>query len=153
MSISLSNLIGNGPAFSATNSAQLALSNAAVTLAPFDTVAFNENNNYNNSAGQYKFTPTVPGYYQINALILILASSADGNVASCLLFKNGSPILYNLSQNGVGYFYTATPTLSTLVKMDGISDYIQIYAQASSVSNTSILKVTSYFNAYLARPL
>jgi len=153
MSISLSNLVGNGPAFSATNSAELVLSNATPTLAPFNTVAFNENNNYNNSAGQYKFLPTIPGYYQINASTILIAGSSDGSNAICFLYKNGSQLIYSTSQGGVGYYYSMTQTVSALVKMDGISDYIQVYAQGYSVSANLKLTNNCYFNAHLARPL
>ena len=66
----------NTPAFLATLSADQSISNSTLTKVQFNTEVFDTNSNYDN-ATNYRFTPTVAGYYQLN-LQLTLDNNGDG---------------------------------------------------------------------------
>jgi hypothetical protein len=135
------NVTGNGPAFSAYASAQSsAITTAVDTKVLFDTEIFDTNSNFASS----RFTPTVAGYYQINATVRFNGTFTAGGL---ILFKNGTGLGY--LENGTGNFVTG----SSLQYMDGSTDYLEIYVNMTgtslTVSNNNIN--TSYFNGVLVR--
>ena len=58
-------VFGNQPAFRAYNVAVQNISNATWTKVQLTTELFDTNSNFDNSTN-YRFTPTVAGYYQFN---------------------------------------------------------------------------------------
>jgi hypothetical protein len=114
---------GNQPAFRAFKSAstQSPTSNVA-TKVTFDVETFDTNNNFASS----RFTPTVAGYYQINAVV-DCGSSSIGQ-ALVYIYKNGS-----VNSLAGSYVIPAAteigPCISDIVYCNGTTDYIEIYAQ------------------------
>ena len=141
----------DGPAFSAYASADQSLSAGVHTKVAFDTELFDTNSNYDTS--NYRFTPTVKGYYQVNITLRTTGSALNTRVAS--IYKNGvqdlAPII---SRDG-------SPTAvvfssSNLIYMNGTTDYLEIYALLNFSSGTGIIDFfttsnTSFFQAHLAR--
>jgi hypothetical protein len=78
----------DGPAFSAYSSTNQSITSSTFTKVQFNTEEFDTNSNYDN-ATNYRFTPTVAGYYQVNGNIRYDASTAP---TRCILsvYKNGS---------------------------------------------------------------
>jgi len=126
------NVTGNGPAFLAYASA-LTVASGVATKIPFSNEQFDTNNNYDPTTN-YRFTPTVAGYYWFKAQFF--ASVASGR-AGILLYKNGVNINGSLvpgSAAGGGVVYTGV----AIVSMNGSSDYVEAYAYQESGGNTSI---------------
>ena len=87
-----------------------------------------------------KWTPTVAGWYQVNATL----SAGGGTIraAGPLIYKNGSlhtQDIFWLSAESYGDDIGGS--LSTLVELNGTSDYIQLYGYVydSSVGTDDIL--------------
>jgi hypothetical protein len=120
---------GTGPAFSANGNAAQSIANNVWTKIAFNTELFDTNSNYDPTTN-YRFTPTVAGYYQINATIFTSTSAAG--LAFIAIYKNGSVYAYgNCVPNTNGGYITA----NGLVNCNGSTDYIEIYAlQSSGVS-------------------
>jgi hypothetical protein len=139
----------SGPAFSAYTSAQVSVSNNVVTKIPFNTKEFDTNNCFD-SATNYRFTPNIPGYYQINALLYF--GSGSSGYMRLYLYKNGSAY----TQGNMVPFTSITGQLlvfSQCVYANG-SDYFEIYGWQSaggSVNAGSTTRNESYFGAFLAR--
>ena len=76
---------GTGPAFSASSSANTAAISATLTKLQLNTELFDTNNNFD-STTNYRFTPTVAGYYQVNAQVL---TPSNANLSQVVIFKNG----------------------------------------------------------------
>ena len=122
---------GNMPAFSAYQSTDQSLGSSTWTKLNFQTENFDTNNNFASS----RFTPTVAGYYQIN-LNCSMASTTGTQFMLLSIYKNGSTyVLGNLAQpvNGVTY---ARATASTLLYLNGSSDYVEGYAQFQIANST-----------------
>ena len=122
---------GNMPAFSAYGTAGQSIANGVWTKIAYNTKLFDTNSNYDNTTN-YRFTPTVSGYYQINANVF--TSSSAAGLAFIAIYKNGAAYCYgNVVPNSNGGYIT----INSLVNCNGSTDYIEIYAyQNSGVSLT-----------------
>ena len=147
-----SNVAGNGPAFSAyqiNGSANQSISSDVWTKALLDTEEFDTNNNF--ASG--RFTPTVAGYYQINGSLLLRNGSASaikiiGFYKNGSLYKQGTQIYFN------GNYYIAADCfgMSSLMYMNGSTDYVELYAYiGSSAASIGYGSAYSWFNGSLVR--
>jgi hypothetical protein len=140
---------GNMPAFSAYQSTLQALSNATLTKIQFQTEEFDTNNNFD-STTNYRFTPTVAGYYQISSTVNIIGVAGNNYVAT--IYKNGSEFKRgNQSANN-----TANNTglvVSALIYLNGSTDYVEIYGyQGSGISqNTANGIYYTFFQGVMVR--
>ena len=137
------NVAGNGPAFGVYGATGTSLINNTDTKITYDTEEFDTNNNFASS----RFTPTVAGYYQLSACLLLNVSSG---VLGIILFKNGSRFKYGVQiLNNTGY---VGAVLSTLVYANGSTDYFEIFGITSGGTATNLGGQTfNYFNGSLVR--
>ena len=124
---------GNMPAFSAYASGGQSVPNATQTKIQFNNENFDTNNNFD-SATNYRFTPTVAGYYQLNAVV-----SFNGGVSAfsavITLYKNGSSYMSGSLATPVSVSIGAASNVSSLVYFNGSTDYAEIYVyQTSGIS-------------------
>ena len=121
-----SGVAGNGPAFSAYRSTNQSISASTWTKEACDTEEFDTNSNYDN-ATNYRFTPTVAGYYQFSFSV---DASASASATSCQLqfYKNGSS--YKRCNGGGG----SGTSMSAIVYCNGSTDYVEAYAYVVAVS-------------------
>jgi hypothetical protein len=133
-----------GPAFSAYASSGTSVGNGAEVIVGFQTEEFDTNNNFASN----RFTPTVAGYYQINAMV-----GYNGNFSFTLV---------NLNKNGSAYkrgaqSYTNSSAsqfgISSLVYLNGSTDYVEISTtQNSGSTQTTVAGISiTWFNACLVR--
>lgn len=134
---------GNMPAFSATIGSSQSLSAATTTKLQYNTEAFDTNSNYDTS--NYRFTPTVAGYYQIN---LCQEYSAQTGVQNVQIYKNGGRVASGGSYaSNIGTFFSST---SVLVFLNGSTDYVEAYGFTLQAS-TAFSGSSSSFSASLVR--
>jgi hypothetical protein len=131
---------GNGPAFSAYLLADQSMTANTFTKVTINTEEFDTNSNFNTS--NYRFTPTVAGYYQINAAVYP-ASAVTG--INCSIYKNGTGFKS-------GWGTTASAVVSALIYMNGSTDYLELYTYLqgttpSCYGNSSL----TFFNGCLIR--
>ena len=132
---------GNMPAFSAYQSTAQSISATLVKLT-MDTKEFDTANCY--STTNYRFTPLVAGYYQVNGN-LSFASSNSSTLIS--LYKNG----VRFKDGGLGgTLNSISSVLSTLVYLNGSTDYIEVYGYQSAGFPINTV-AGSYFQAILVR--
>ena len=113
---------GTGPAFSAVTSSTQTVSASTWTKLTPQIEQFDTNNNYDNSTN-YRFTPTVAGYYQINGSASI--AGATNSWAKCAIYKNGS-VYKNGTMSNANAFSTGN-SASVLVYCNGSTDYVELY--------------------------
>ncbi len=140
----------SGPAFSAYSSNAQSINSGVTAKIQLNVEVFDTNGNFDPTTN-YRFTPTVAGYYQINGQIALNGSAAG--YARVAIFKNGS----NYSEGSSAPNNTITgaeSTVSTLVYMNGSTDYVELYcylytgAGAVSLQNSSAV---NYFSGALVR--
>ena len=86
-----------------------------------------------------RHTPTVAGVYQYNAQV---AYANCRNSARTYLYKNGSAVAYSDLAASSTNSQPMTPTVSTVIQMNGTTDYVEVYTYhtdgtAESISGTA----------------
>ena len=143
---------GNMPAFSAYQSVQqTSIGSGVSTKITFTTKEFDTNSNFASST----FTPTVAGYYQINAGLQIPYGLSTATL-TISIYKNGSSYKFGNTSTGnnVAGGISADATVSSLVYCNGSTDYLEIYVYGSnngSAYNTQTGIDRTYFNGVLVR--
>ena len=139
---------GNGPAFSVYLNGNQAISAGSTTKIQFNTEVFDTNNNFD-STTNYRFTPTVAGYYQVNGHMQFLITSG---IVIGILYKNGSNYKFGT------YIELASTNphshVSDVVYLNGSTDYIEMYGYSSVAGNFNGSvnpSVTTYFSAAMVR--
>ena len=140
------NVVGKGPAFRAYANSATSLASAGFTKVTLDLENFDTNGNFLSST----FTPTVAGYYQINATVSISTSSTAATSLLAILRKNGVDHSYGSGQ----VISTAIrSSVSDIIEMNGTTDFIELFAYHLSGSsvNTQPESITTYMSGCLIR--
>ena len=141
---------GVAPAFSAYSNASQSITSGVVTKVSINTKIFDTNNNFDN-ATNYRFTPTVAGYYQVNAVVRVAGTAITSAWAG--IYKNGS--LYARGNEFNQTIGTSQLVVSNLIYLNGSTDYIELYGIVSATSGQSFdyanTTATSFFSACLVR--
>jgi hypothetical protein len=131
---------GTGPAFSAyVGSSQTIVTNTFVKM-QINTEEFDTNNNFDPTTN-YRFTPTVAGYYQVNGSIVFSTNITSPQLA---IYKNGTNF-----KVGTNYASGAWANVSALVYLNGSTDYIELYG-AHVTGTTQSLNIASNYNYFQA---
>jgi len=139
------------PAFSAYRATtNQSISNATATKVQLNTEEFDTNSNFD-STTNYRFTPTVAGYYQINGGIGFNATT----MTLCIIFlykngsgyKRGTQIAATQSTDSVG-------VVSALIYFNGSTDYVELYGYINATVGSPIYVGSSdltYLNGSFVR--
>ena len=136
----VSGAMANTPSFGAYGTVAQSVTSGTWTKINFDTEEFDTNNNFASS----RFTPTVAGYYQINACT---ASSGTGNSGwATAIYKNGTNIkLAYVPNASIG----CVVFVGSVVYLNGSTDYVEIYCiNNNATQNNQVGQNYSYFQAF-----
>jgi hypothetical protein len=142
-------IYGNIPAFSAyrTGSDQ-SVTTVTYTKVQFNSEQFDTNNNWDTT--NYRFLPTVAGYYLLNASVVHNPSGATFIIR---LYKNGA----SSTTQGLSTIVASSGTIgagtstgfSELVFANGTTDYFEIFGYSSAASPG--FQASSYFTGHLVK--
>jgi hypothetical protein len=134
------------PTFSAScNTAQSFTSGSAIKI-QYNTEDWDTASCYD-STTNYRFTPTVAGYYQISATATFASASISSQLA---IYKNGAAYMYGLYPNATSSAPTWTG-VSGLVYMNGTTDYVEIYGTVFGTTVTYQATAAAKFQGCLLR--
>ena len=137
-------LMTNTPAFQATLSSSITLSNNTQTKIPADTVDFDTDSCYDNSTN-YRFTPTVAGKYLCYAEINIQGGTIN-NIGQVYLRKNGSTVKMSIDRYaGDGDVIT---NCVAVIDFNGTTDYFEAYARQNTGSSKDLFNGNTFLGAY-----
>lgn len=140
--------VPNAPAFSAYASNAQSLTGGGEIKIALNAEEFDTNSNFD-SATNYRFQPTVPGYYQLEGSVTNAGVNATYHYA--VIFKNGSAFKYgNLTQTSVSAY--GSSVVSALVYFNGSTDYVELYGVCATTVNSVAGAGRTYFQGFLARP-
>ena len=124
------------PAFSAYRATtHQSISNATTTKVQLNAEEFDTNSNFD-STTNYRFTPTVAGYYQMNGSVAFNVTTM--NLCVLFIYKNGSALKR-------GTYISATQStdsvgvVSGLIYFNGTSDYAELYAYINATVGSPVL--------------
>jgi hypothetical protein len=138
---------GNMPAFSAYSSYQ-AITNNSFNKMVCSNEVFDTANAFD-STTNYRFTPLVAGYYQINGHV---ALSAAIGICAVSIFKNGVNF-YSGSSASLNTGYTQC-NVSGIVYLNGSTDYVELYCFQNSGGTINTITASgpyNYFNGSMVR--
>jgi hypothetical protein len=131
-----------GPAFSAYQSSSQTISSTTFTKVQFQTEEFDTANCFD-STTNYRFTPTVAGYYQFTFAYGV-------NSVACqiipAIYKNGSRV-----KRGNDVLTAYTGLASALIYCNGTTDYIEAYVYISTGQAGATGSETTFFQGALVR--
>ena len=142
---------GNMPAFNAypTGSSYTTFTSGTTTKVALGSEVFDTNSCFD-STTNYRFTPTVAGYYQINASVSTNYTGTQYTNYQVLIYKNGTGggssnivaanVLIEPATAGV---YGSMP-ISTVVYFNGSTDYIELYVYATVASGSPAYNQGTY---------
>jgi hypothetical protein len=141
---------GNQPAFSAYSStATQSITTAVETKVQINTEVFDTASAFD-STTNYRFTPLVAGYYQVNGQIRI-GGTLTG-FCYPIIYKNGAAYKFGTASNVPAS--GSILTVNDIVYLNGSTDYIELYGVVTGTSpafsNASEV-VTSSFSAAMVR--
>lgn len=116
------------PAFSAQLSATFNVSDATMTKIPLNTELQDTDDCYDNSSN-YRFTPNVAGKYFITTSLQMrcdTSNTVDGVFVE--IYKNGAYVAKAAEENQSSRHFGNHLTVSSIVTMNGSSDYVEAYA-------------------------
>ena len=129
------------PMFKARGAANVSLTNNTITVVQFNTEEFDVGGYFDTST--YRYTPQVAGKYFIHSRVYITYASAPLENVEMWLYKNGSAdSFYSRYSNGSTEIYGSVG-LSTIVDMNGSTDYLSVYVKANSSTDSKY-----YANVY-----
>lgn len=136
------NVAGNGPSFSAYISSQT-VSGSTWTKMACSLEEFDTNNNFD-STTNYRFQPTVAGYYQFNGKVQMGVTATPIALA---FYKNGTAVKFgsDLSTSNAGV------SSSALIYLNGSTDYVEFYMYIVTGQILSVSAGANYFQGFLAR--
>jgi hypothetical protein len=137
----------NGPAFSAKKTSAQTFSTNAYSKVIFNSEDFDTANCYDTTAA--RFTPTVAGYYQINATVL--SASGASAVGLVSIFRNGTEFKRGLQLNLAAGSLAFGLGVSGLVYCNGTTDFVEINVFFSGAGVTADTGGVTYFDGFLAR--
>jgi len=117
------------PAFSVYKSGtgNTGFSLSTYTKILMDTETFDTNSNFD-STTNYRFTPTVAGYYQIQIVVASTWNTTQWTAFQPLIYKNGSS--YKTGGISTGNTVYGSISVTDLISMNGTTDYIEFYVYA-----------------------
>jgi hypothetical protein len=148
-----SGVAGTGPTFFAyANSAQN-ISNGTSTKVTLNAEAFDTNSNFDPTTN-YRFTPTVAGYYFVQGNVTQNGSSWTNGYINCIIYKNGSSVITSASQQPTNGNWAGC-SVSGVVYMNGSTDYLELYTEHNGAATNPLGIITgqtlTFMSGFLAR--
>jgi len=136
------------PTFSAYQSVAQTITLSVTTKIQFQTEEWDTNNNFDSTIN-YRFTPTIAGYYSVQAAV---SANVSGNAYSYpMIYKNGS-LFANGFISGAAGQYAGIPVQRTIY-FNGTTDYVEIYFVSSGAGTftTQAGSTLTWFQASMVR--
>ena len=131
------------PAFAVYRSGTQSVTSGVYTKIAFNAETFDTDNLFD-ATTNYRFQPSIAGYYQLNCVVAHNGTSVSSAVPA--VYKNGSIYQY-------GPYIQATNAnscISTMLYLNGTTDYVEIYAyQTASTAAWSGNGYSTWFNGHL----
>ena len=137
-------LVGNVPVFNAYLTGVQSITSSVYTKVELNTIAFDSNSFFDETTN-YRFQPTIAGYYQINGAVY--GGGTTTTQVESAIYKNGGIIAVSVV-DGSG---AQVPNVSALVYMNGSTDYIELYGYVVAASGVNFDETLTMLSGFLVR--
>lgn len=132
---------GAGSAFRASNNASQTLTTGVAAKVLFQSEDFDVDASYDTTLA--RFTPKVDGPYQVNAQVLV--GNGTRSLLTVSVYKNGASV--QAFRGRVDATIAQNTGISTVVNMNGTTDYLEIFCQQNTGGNLSMITPDTWFSA------
>jgi hypothetical protein len=149
LGLSSGSLVINGPAFRVLRaSTSQTISDSAETKIQYNTEEL-DTGNFFDSSTNYRFTPTVAGYYFLTSITILSGTGLNGAYTFFSQNDGANSIgLSNYVQNAVGSVWLVA---SAIGYFNGSTDYVEVYAFADVSSGSPTVGTSSFFSGCFLR--
>ncbi len=122
------------------NTSNQSIGTGSYTKVQFNAETYDNNNNFD-STTNYRFTPTVAGYYQIMATVGLNFSTSPADVGcqwAIAIYINGSRVA-KVQNNQAAAPFIAQLHISDIFEFNGSTDYAEIFVFQASSGNRDIV--------------
>ena len=137
-----------GPAFFAYQNSSQSLTGGVSGKIQFQAKLFDTNSNFD-SVTNYRFTPTVAGYYQISGSVMISTTTTTYSIQTSI-FKNGTVYASGVLSTATAAAYPQS-VVSVLVYFNGSTDYVELYGYSNATVSTNPYQSNMYFSGAMVR--
>ena len=147
---SASTIYATTAAFRLYQSSAQSIATATNTVLLFDSEDLDTDNGHSTTTNTSRYTATVPGWYFVSGTVQ-LAYNATGNRLA-IIQKNGTTTVNQVGRASSSVSNTMGLHLSTLVYLNGTTDYIELSTfQSSGVSLNTLTTNPSILEGYWVR--
>jgi hypothetical protein len=125
-----------GPAFRAYRNTDQNLTQNVFTKVQLNAETFDTDSCFD-STTNYRFTPTLAGYYQVNATIM----TSGSNVWYGIFYKNGAQFSRFLQNAALSMGFSGSDT----IYFNGSTDYLELYIYSTGVGSTVVTGESASF--------
>lgn len=122
------------PAFRAYRATDQNITANVWTKVSLNTETFDTNNNFDPTTN-FRFTPTVSGYYQINGNAYLYSSTGINANWQTAIYKNGTAYATTIAIDATG----GQVPVNAIVFFNGSTDYVELYARGSAGSGNNVV--------------
>ena len=142
--------ITGGPAFNCYGNTNQVISSGVGTKVVINTKTIDTATCFDPTTN-YRFTPTVAGYYQINAVVEAYAGGTAMTAYTLSVYKNGSEVLRG--SEGTTSVTELYAVAAGMFYMNGSTDYLELYMTVVSSGTITLYGGNAYktFSGFLAR--
>ena len=138
----------NKPAFEAyLATSDQSLTDNVESKVQFNTEVFDTDGCYDHTTN-YRFTPTVAGKYFVYATFRVANNQSSLEYFLGNIKKNGSNYKLLIQDDRNNYGFQASVTITTIVDMNGTTDYLECFAQAGVQGSAINLKSSDKCNSF-----
>lgn len=130
--VSAASLSGAQIGFRVENSIDQSINMNTIQKVEFNNVIFDYGSGWD--AVNNRYQPTEPGLYQVSVSCML--GQDNGNGGFLIIYKNGVWYSESTDTMVMQTNYNVIPSLSTLVEMNGTTDYLEIFLWADSGNGT-----------------
>jgi hypothetical protein len=138
---------GNMPAFSAYSSGGQSISVSSFTKITLNNEIFDTASAFD-STTNYRFTPQVAGYYQINGQVFF--TGAATGFAQAAIYKNGTRYNYGSSASN-NTSIGSQCVIADLIYFNGSTDYVELYGWQNSAGSLNTFTAGNFLSGCLVR--
>ena len=120
----------NTPAFYSYKNANQTITSGTITKITFETEQFDVGSGYDSN----KFQPQTAGKYYIETGLTMQAGTSEMIESRIYIYKNGSNYSYAYGAHQNNYSNYEARTWSSIIEMNGSSDYVEIYCRCTDNS-------------------
>lgn len=117
------------PAFHVYGNANQGVTTNVATKVQLNTKVYDTANAFD-ATTNYRFTPTVAGYYQFSAIVGCYSTATTLVGAAALLYKNGS-VVFSTGTSTSAVLNSYQP-ISGLIYLNGTTDYVELWGSVTA---------------------